>query len=58
MSGHPPPPPENLKNIGFLSNTGSDPLKITKLLIQHSMLCHHPPDLNGVSLAGRFLSFS
>ena len=25
------------KNIGFLSNTGSDPLKITKLAIQQSM---------------------
>ena len=29
-------------NIGFLSNTGPDPLKITKLPSQHSMLGHHP----------------
>ena len=52
-----PPPPENYKNIGFLSNTGPDSLKITKLPIQHSMLGHHRPPakrhLNGVSLAGR-----
>ena len=34
-------PPE--KNIGFLSNTGLDPLKITKLPSQHSMLGHHRP---------------
>ena len=27
----PPPPPKNHKNIGFLSNTDADPLKITKL---------------------------
>ena len=31
-------PLENYKNIGFLSNTGPGPLKITKLPIQHSML--------------------
>ena len=37
------------KNIGFLSSTGPDPLKITKLPSQHSMLGHH-----GVSLAGRW----
>ena len=36
-----PPPPENYKNIGFLNNTGPDPLKITKLPSQHSMLGHH-----------------
>ena len=29
--------PENYKNIGFLSNTGPDPLKITKLPSHHSM---------------------
>ena len=34
---------ENYKNIGLLSNTGPDPLKITKLPIQHSMLGHHRP---------------
>ena len=38
-----PPPPGKLQNIGFLSNTGPDPLKITKLLIQLSMLGHHRP---------------
>ena len=32
------PPLENHKNIGFLSNTGPDHLKITKLPSQHSML--------------------
>ena len=30
------PPLENYKNIGFLSNTGPVPLKITKLPSQHS----------------------
>ena len=30
-------PPENNKNIGFLSNTSVDPLKMTKLPSQHSM---------------------
>ena len=34
-------PPEKSQNIGFLSNTGPDPLKITKLSFQHSMLGHH-----------------
>ena len=34
-----PPPLNNHKNIGFLSNyTGRDPLKITKLPKQHSMM--------------------
>ena len=37
---------ENHKNIGFLSKTGLDPLKITKLPSQHSMQGHH---LNGAS---------
>ena len=37
----PPPPTEKYKNIGFHSNTGSDPLKITNLQSQHSMLGHH-----------------
>ena len=36
-----PPPLKSHKNIGFLSNTGPDPLKITKLPSQHSMLGHH-----------------
>ena len=39
----PGPPMENHKNKGFLSNTGPDPLKITKLPSQHSMLGHHRP---------------
>ena len=34
-------PLNNHKKIGFLSNTGPDPLKITKLQSQHSMLGHH-----------------
>ena len=34
-------PLENHKNIGFISNTGPDPLKITKLSSKHSMLGHH-----------------
>ena len=34
-------PLENHKNIGFLSNTGPDPLKITKLPSQQSMKGHH-----------------
>ena len=43
-TGDPDPPPlENYKNIGFLSKTGQDPLKITKLPIHHSMLGHHRP---------------
>ena len=43
-SGPPPPPHlKNHKNIGLLSTTGPDPLKITKLLIKPvSMLGHHP----------------
>ena len=32
---------KDLLNIGFLSNTGPDPLKITKAISQHSMLAHH-----------------
>ena len=48
-------PLENRKNISFFSNTGPDPLKIIKLLIQLSILGHngHASHLNGVSLAGR-----
>ena len=40
-TGDPDPPPENDKNIVFLSNTGPVPLKITKLQSQQSMLGHH-----------------
>ena len=36
-----PPLSENHKNIGFLCETGPDPLKITKLQSPHSMLGHH-----------------
>ena len=36
-------PLENYKNTGFLSKTGPDPLKTTKLPIQHLMLGHHRP---------------
>ena len=41
--GPDPPPWKITKNIGFLSNTCPDPLKITKLPSQHSMLGHHRP---------------
>ena len=37
----PPSPLKNHQNIGFLSNTGPDPLKITKLSSQHSMFGHY-----------------
>ena len=50
-------PLKNHKHLGFLSNTGLDPLKITKLPSQNSMLGHHlhasERHLNGVLLAGR-----
>ena len=36
-------PLKNHKHIGFLSNTGSEPLKIRKLPNQHSMLDNHQP---------------
>ena len=34
-------PLKNHKNIGFPSNIDPDPLKITKLSSQHSMVCHY-----------------
>ena len=37
-------PLENHKAVGFLSDSGLYPLKITKLPSQHSMLGHHWPD--------------
>ena len=40
-TGGPDPPLQFHKNIGFLSNTGLDPLKITKLLSQHLILGHY-----------------
>ena len=54
---HTPPPPENQKFIGFPSNTGPDPLEITKLPSQHSTgAIIGPPakrHVDGVSQAGR-----
>ena len=41
-----PPPPENHKDIGFLSNTGPDPIENHKAT-KHLMLGHH---LKGNSL--------
>ena len=38
---HPPPPSGKSQNIGFLSNTDPDHLKIAKLSSQHSMLGYH-----------------
>ena len=55
----PPPPPhqKNHKNIGLLSTTGPDSMKITKLLSQHPCwaIIRTPTKrhLNGVSLADR-----
>ena len=38
-----PDPLKNAKNLGFLSNTEPDVLKITKLLSQHSISgCYQP----------------
>ena len=49
------PPEKSHKNIGFLSITGPDPMKITKLPSQHSMLgiigTPAKRHLNGVPLA-------
>ena len=46
------PPLKNHKSIGFLSNSGPDPLRN-----QHSILAHHQnaseTPFNGVSLADR-----
>ena len=36
-----PDPLKNHKNIGFPSNIDPDPLKITKLPSQHSMVGHY-----------------
>ena len=48
--------PNPSENIGYLSNTGQGPLKITNLPSQHSMLAiigtPAKRHLNGVSLAG------
>ena len=42
-SPHPPHSRQNHKNVGFLSNTGLDPLKITMISSQNSMLGDHWP---------------
>ena len=39
--GFEPPPLKNHKFIGLLSNTGPDPMKITKLPSQHSTLGYY-----------------
>ena len=52
----PPPPMKNDKNVGFLGNTGSDPLKdhSHQVSIQFWVNIDTPAKrLNGVSLAGR-----
>ena len=41
------PPPEKSQNIGFLSNTGPDPLKNHKTTKPDLMLGHHQPALAG-----------
>ena len=55
-------PLKNHNNIEFLSNTGPDPLKFSKLPSQHSTLGHHrhasETPFKGVSLAGRWPAFS
>ena len=40
-TGGPYTPLKKKQNIGFHCNTGSDPLKITRLPSQNSMLGHH-----------------
>ena len=50
---HHPLPPENHKFIGFPSNTGPDPLIITKLPNQHSMWASINPPAKHHSFAGR-----
>ena len=49
-SGPPPPPPEKSQNIGFLSNTGPDPLKNQCWALIGTPTKRH---LKGVSLACR-----
>ena len=53
-----PDPPENHKNVGFLSNTGPDPLKNHKALKSAFVVgaiigTPAKRHLNGVSLAGQ-----
>ena len=50
--GSGPPLLKNHKNIGILSNTGRDPLKITKLSNQYSMLHASEMPKNGILLRG------
>ena len=52
--GSEPPTLNNHNNIGFVSNTGPDPLKITKLTGKQAFIgTPAKRHLNGVSLAGR-----
>ena len=56
----PPPPLKNHKNIGFLCNTGLDPLKITKLTSQHSKLGNHQwpaSERDTISMAFRWWAY-
>ena len=53
--GPDPPPLKNHKNIGFLSNTGPDPQKITNLQSQQSTPAKR--HLNHVSLVCRCWPF-
>ena len=50
-----PEPPENYKNIGLLSNTGLDLLKITKIssLAAFNVWPSSARHLNDVSMVGR-----
>ena len=52
----PPPPLENYKSIGFLSNTGPDPLNITKLPIHSQCWAIIGPPADG-PLIVVFVSF-
>ena len=54
----PPPPLKNHKTVGFLSNTGPDPLKITKLPSQHPMLGHLWPTFSGIWIPTRLPSLT
>ena len=48
-------PLKNHKAVLFLSNTGTDPLKITKLPSKHSMLGHHRPPSETIAHFKRYL---
>ena len=57
-TGGPYPPLKNHKTVGFLSNTGPDPLKITKLPSQHPMLGHLWPTFSGIWIPTRLPSLT